>query len=210
MVNRDLKHLAAGGKSRSATRKKSGATGRSKKKPMPGWLWLLIGLMGGLVIAAVIYFGLGDGGESVVRPGAADSDTAPPAVANKAVVPASPPAEEAASQERFEFYHLLSRLEVIIPDKEIKEMQEQIAPKEDVSYIIQAGSFHRYEEADSVKAQLALLGIEADVQKVQSKGVDWYRVRIGPFASSRKLNKVRNRIHAADINTMVVKIRKEE
>ncbi len=206
MVNRDVKHLAASTK--PAAKRKRRPAGRSKREPMPGWLLLLIGLMAGLLIGAAVYFSVAGREEAEPRPAAREPAAAAQVEPARAVVDTSPVAEE-AQEERFEFYHLLSKLEVVIPESEIKALQEHIAPKEDVVYIIQAGSFRRYEDADSRKAQLALLGVEADVQKVESNGADWYRVRVGPFDSSRKLNKVRNRIHAADINTMVIKIGKE-
>jgi cell division protein FtsN len=59
-----------------------------------------------------------------------------------------------------------------------------------------------------MKAQLALLGIEADIDPVSSKGEQWLRVRVGPFTSKREMNKGRNRIHSNNINTMLVQIKK--
>ncbi len=202
MVNRDLKHLSAKPKTQ-AKKRRSGAS-RAAKRRQPGWLLLAVGLVIGLAIAAVAYFSLRERQASLPP-----TETEPVVKAPPVVAPS--PEQEAVQEEaeRFEFYHLLSQLEVVIPESEVKALQAQIAPKEDVTYLIQAGSFRHYDDADSVKAQLALLGVEAEVQKVASRGVDWYRVRVGPFASSRQLNKVRNRIHAADINTMVIKVRKE-
>ena len=58
--------------------------------------------------------------------------------------------------------------------------------KEGGSYILQVGSFQRMEEAERVKAKLALLGLSASIQKVAVSGGDpWYRVRLGPFADTK-------------------------
>ena len=93
----------------------------------------------------------------------------------------------------------------MIPESEILEEQQRMAPKENVIYSIQAGSFRRYADADALKARLALLGIEAEIQSVQGKEETWQRVRIGPFNSSRELNRVRNRLNSNNISSLVIK-----
>jgi cell division protein FtsN len=77
-----------------------------------------------------------------------------------------------------------------------------------VAYKIQVASFRKYGEADSLKAQLALLAVEADIDPVSSNGEQWLRVRVGSFTDTRKLNQVRNRLHSNNINTMLVQIKK--
>jgi len=59
-------------------------------------------------------------------------------------------------------------------------------------YFLQAGSFSNVADADKLKARLALLGMEANVQSVNipDKGI-WHRVRLGPFGSTDVMNKVR-------------------
>ncbi len=53
-----------------------------------------------------------------------------------------------------------------------------------LSYIIQAGSFHRLQQAEELKAQLAFSGFEASIQTFKMGAKDTrYRVLIGPFAS---------------------------
>ena len=161
------------------------------------------GLGLGLLVAGGIY--LVGGGDEAPAP------ESPVAKVPARVEPKPATTEPAPEDENdYAFYHLLSKLEVVIPESEIKKLQEDLAPREDVTYILQAGSFRRFDDADSVKAQLALLGIEADVQQIESRGEQWYRVRVGPFKSKRKLNKIRNHIQAADIDTMVVKIRQDQ
>jgi cell division protein FtsN len=61
-------------------------------------------------------------------------------------------------------------------------------------YILQAGSFRRAEEADTLKANLALLGVEADIQKVTVDNNTWHRVRIGPYANLDELNRMREKL----------------
>jgi cell division protein FtsN len=52
------------------------------------------------------------------------------------------------------------------------------------SFILQAGAFSSEEEADNLRARLALMGLESSVQPHAVAGKDTlYRVRLGPFAT---------------------------
>ena len=59
--------------------------------------------------------------------------------------------------------------------------------------ILQAGSFSNAEDAENLKAKLALLGVVANVQSatIPEKGV-WYRVRLGPYNTADEMNHARN------------------
>lgn len=56
-------------------------------------------------------------------------------------------------------------------------------------YFLQAGSFSNADDADRLKAKLAMLGIEASVQIaiIPDRGV-WHRVHIGPYKDKEKMN----------------------
>ncbi len=56
-------------------------------------------------------------------------------------------------------------------------------------YFVQAGSFQNADDAEKLKAKLALSGMEASVQKadVPGKGV-WYRVRLGTYKGLAEAN----------------------
>jgi cell division protein FtsN len=207
-MTKDYKNVPRHGgadKKRSAKKGtvKSGNSG-NKAKPLPGWVWMLGGLAIGLIIAVAVYFS--------DRGGVKVAAVKPPAESPKHEAPVKegvPAVDvEKKKEPRFDFYTLLPEFEVIIPDSEIKEERAKMKPKEDVAYMIQVGSFRKYGEADSLKAQLALLGVEADIDPVSSQGEQWLRVRVGPFTDTRKLNQVRNRLHDNNINTMLVQIKK--
>ena len=74
------------------------------------------------------------------------------------------------------------------------------------SYILQAGSFANFADADRVRAQLALAGVESKVQKVSVDTETWHRVRIGPIKNLDELNKMRARLRDADINVLVIRV----
>ena len=62
-------------------------------------------------------------------------------------------------------------------------------------YRLQAGSYKRREDADQLKARLALLGMVSSVQKVSIQGRgDFYRVRLGPYDSYRAMAQADERL----------------
>ena len=46
---------------------------------------------------------------------------------------------------------------------------------------VQTGAFSRSKDADNQKAQIALMGLEAQIQQIIIKNKTLYRVRLGPF-----------------------------
>jgi len=124
------------------------------------------------------------------------------------------PRNEKAPQ--FDFYKILPELEVVVPGLEVWSKQKnQQTPKppeptielaKGEQFILQAGSFRQYEQADKLKASLALLGVEAEIQKVSVDSDTWHRVRIGPFTDRAELNVVRKRLEDNDINAITLKV----
>jgi cell division protein FtsN len=70
------------------------------------------------------------------------------------------------------------------------------------------GSFRKHQDADRLKARLALIGIEAEIQKVSINNKDTYhRVRSGPYTSQAQLNRVRKLARDNNISTLVVRLK---
>jgi cell division protein FtsN len=57
-----------------------------------------------------------------------------------------------------------------------------------------------------VRAKLALLGIESNVQKVSVESDTWYRIRIGPISKLDELNRKRQTLHKADVDALVIRV----
>lgn len=75
-------------------------------------------------------------------------------------------------------------------------------------YMLQMGSFRKYSDADRLKASLALVGIQAEIQRVNIKGGDVYhRVRSGPYDRAQ-LNSLRAKLKQKKISSLVIKYRK--
>lgn len=191
--------------------KRAGSSRRDGSKPIGAWLPFVTGLMIGLFVAFVMYLQ----GQRPEMPAAAPEPA--PAVAQSpapAAVPASPPApaEPATEKPKFDFYTILPEMEVKVPEWELdtpaQVSTERGAPE---SYVLQVGSFQRFEEADRVKANLALSGIAATIQPVTINGEDqWFRVRVGPFTDFEALSATRTRLADAGVDFMLLRIKSGE
>ena len=80
-------------------------------------------------------------------------------------------------------------------------------PSSAEKYYLQAGSFQNANDAENLKAKLAMLGIQASVQTadVPAKGV-WHRVRLGPYASAGDMDRVRASLQQSGIQSSAVKV----
>jgi cell division protein FtsN len=172
------------------TRDYKNTTPREKpaSKGSPFFSGLLVGLLLGVglsVVMAIFITGVKSPFEEKVTP-------APVIEAEKSEeVPAAEPAASAdeAEKPRFDFYTILPGTEQQVTEEEITR-QEVVAARE--SYYLQVGAFQTEQEADNMKANLALQGLEAIVQtaEIPGKGV-LHRVRIGPFSDLEEISKSR-------------------
>lgn len=115
---------------------------------------------------------------------------------------------------RFEFYKELTGK----PDSGTsKNTDKQVAsinktppavktPDTTAVYFLQEGAYTNAEDADKVKAKLALLGMVANVQpaNIPDKGV-WYRVRLGPYKSSTEMNEALATLKLNGLNAAPIK-----
>lgn len=173
-------------------------------KPTPGWVWMLGGLLIGLFVALLVYL------KDDFRLGSERTKPAPVVDKSRFAPKQTPtkkkPAEKEEKKPRFDFYNLLPEMEVFIPPQEVAKEREKTT--ESITYYLQAGSFRRLEDADRLRAQLALTNIESHIQRVTiNDSQTWYRVRVGPFQSARKMDKVRNRLREQSVDPIVLKVK---
>ncbi|MDO9221851.1 MAG: SPOR domain-containing protein [Thiobacillus sp.] len=73
-------------------------------------------------------------------------------------------------------------------------------------YYLQAGAFQNADDADNLKAQLAMLGVEAEIQttEIADKGM-FHRVRVGPFRAMDEVNSTRSLLTQNNIPATLVK-----
>jgi len=183
-----------------ATKKARKKRASRRTKPIPGWAWLLAGLAIGLSIA--LFTSLNNRGKHPAAPVTAQS----PAASKQSHPQAGAKADDKKSKQRFDFYTILPEMEVVVPDERDKAGRTAPVDKPG-TYFLQAGSFRSFAEADNLKAQLALLGVESKVDTVTVNNTDtWHRVRVGPYQDLRELNKIRTRLLNNNINAILLKV----
>lgn len=176
--------------------------GGGKSAPLSGWAGLTIGLTLGVALAAGVHLYHTHPDRTAERPdvrqtaddgdGQAATDTA-----------------QQRPRPRFDFYRMLPNYEVVIPEEDIA-----VTPPRDEqplqragNYVLQAGSFRSAADADRLRAQLAMLGVESRVQTVTIDDADtWHRVRIGPISDLRELNTMRERLARNQIEALVIRV----
>lgn len=180
-------------------------TRSNKKKPLPGWVWMLGGLVAGLFIAFLVYVQKNGAAPTKV----ASKATSKPAVTDtRAVKKTTPPAAPKKKDGgiSFDFYNILPELEVVIPDLELGKED-----KEKATYYLQVGSFKSKEEADARKAELTLLNFTPSIQTVTiDNSQTWHRVRLGPFTDRRSVDKARRRLQDNGIDVIMLKEKHKE
>lgn len=165
------------------------------------WIGILVGILVGVGMAAGVAWYLMKAPSpftkkeqpAVLKP---QPEPAKPAV-SAAEKPNAPPSD---GKRRFEFYTVLTDKQnatPVVPAKPVEKSQpakshaadnKKIAVYE--PQILQAGSFSSVNDAEKLKARLALLGLEANIQTatIPDKGV-WYRVRLGPYKNPDDMNR---------------------
>jgi cell division protein FtsN len=170
---------------------------RGRGEGFSGWTGLLIGLAAGLSFGLALYF---------FDPRAPRE----PEAETKGAAPAEPASARGTAEdeqaEQYDFYQMLPNFEVVVPEKETVVTRDAAQTEKKGAYVLQAGSYKRFEDADRVRAQLALQGIASNVQRVAIDNDTWHRVRIGPISDPAELNRVRERLKEAEVDFLVVRV----
>ena len=135
-----------------------------------------------------------------------DNKTLSPQASAPVPAPASSPAAAsgvANTKQHFEFYKVLtdkpegSQKNSASAAKEThsEQAKKQTKTPQPVNstkeiFYVQAGSFPKEDDAEKLKAKLALLGLEASLQSavIPDRGI-FHRVRLGPFENNSEVNK---------------------
>lgn len=122
-------------------------------------------------------------------------------------------AQKDDGKPRFDFYRILPGQEEPVSTEQLKQAAaREKAGKADAEkkeiYLLQAGAFQSPADADNLKAKLALLGLEANVEPttIPEKGV-MYRVRLGPYARIEEINRIRTQLAQNGIEPALVRVR---
>ena len=195
-------------KARKAPRRGASRQQPAPRRAVPGWLWLVSGLAIGLFVAFLLQ--LEPGRETVKR------DRTPPP-------PAPSQTPKTSEEPRYDFYTLLPESEVIVPQAGVSETPpaEATEAKPDAEaataettgqrFFLQAGSFRKQAEADRVRAQILLLGLDVRLEDARLDSGDvWYRVQVGPFTDRNKLSQAQQVLTGNGFDNLLLQQRTAE
>ena len=207
------------------------------KKPVPGWFWLVCGLViGGFM---VFLFSLEPGRDEIKRTKVEQERATQ---ASKAA--AAKPATNEPAKPKYDFYTLLPESEVILPPQAIEQPaavpeQKPVSPEEAAKidaaraeaalngqvpppppvvakgpvssqFFLQAGSFRRKDDADSLRAQIILLGQSVQVETGKVREETWHRVLDGPFATREQLGQAQKTLAASGFSNLLLQQRQAQ
>ena len=177
---------------------------RGRTPGFSGWTGALCGLGLGLAVAGIVYV-------KDHRPDAPAARTAK-ADRRKSRATELPYGEPAESNEEpakaYDFYDMLPKFEMVVPekDKDVRPDFRSVPETRRGTYVLQAGSYKNFADADRVRAKLALQGVESKVQKVSVDNDTWHRIRIGPISKLDELNRLRQILRKADVDVLVIRV----
>ena len=181
------------------------------KKPVPGWIWLACGLVvGGFFM---FLFSLEPGRDEIKRDRGEQARTTKPEPKPAPAEPARPkydfytllPESEVILPQALEETPPAPPAQKPVTPEEaakIDAARAQAALNGEVppppppviasapvttQYVLQAGSFRKRDDADSLRAQIILLGQNVRVETGKVREETWHRVLVGPFASREQL-----------------------
>ena len=85
-----------------------------------------------------------------------------------------------------------------LKNKQVEEGHYEVEEKG--PYQMQCGSFRTLNQAETLKAKIAFVGIESQVRKTTGKNGTWYKVVLGPYSRKRAAEADKHRLKSNNIN----------
>lgn len=189
----------------SRSYRRSASYGEDSTCP-PRWMWLLAGILIGIFLSFLTYL-------------KEETKRVPPVVTAEAPPTKTTPVDNSKtpihSAPRFEFYDILPQTNRNPPAEPPKRTLPTPPPKKEPlpvvketpviksvssSQVLQVGSFRDAQEAEGLKAHLAMLGIRAQVSAVSVESGVWHRVRVGPVKDPDLLNQLETQLRENNIS----------
>lgn len=167
------------------------AQGRGGRQPSRGPLFHAPSFSAGVVLGAIVVLTAAYAPEFLSR-GPAEG-------------PADAPA--AAPEVTFEFDNLLRNSQVNA-DPEAYATPSTEAQAGSIEYLIQAASFRREADAETLRAQLLLQDLPAQTTSTRLDNAVWYRVTVGPFDSQVPAQRAMTRLREQNLDALWIRRRK--
>lgn len=200
---------------------------QKQKKSLPGYLWLLSGLAIGLFVAFIIYLDKQPENDNnfgtAIQLELEKLKNKKNEITEKETTVITKKDKE-KKEPKFNFYTILPELEVLIPESEtrppdIRPESTSTSTKTSTNintnktnsahkqYVLQVGSFQNLQDAEKLKANLAFLGLAAEVQHVTVNNQAWHRVRTGPYQNKEQLYQNQRLLKKNDINAISMELK---
>lgn len=192
-------------------RRKRRKSRRPKNTGYPPFVWMLFGLAIGLSVAFAVYINARGPAPAVAKSmpePASMQDVLNSNLDDNSETDPEPEVPVASKDKRFTFYDILPNVEILTGDSATAPSADitPIAVEEPGVYLLQAGSFSTHADADRRRAELALQGIESNIQRVKVNDRDYHRVYIGPTDDLDELNMLRSRLRNAKIDVLRIRV----
>lgn len=210
-MTKDYKNVSASRATKSSKKSEKKKTAATTNKNLPPWLWMVSGLLIGSFVSFLIFLKMkvpsveNTSHEEVVK-------IVKPAPAQEKIVLVEPQKED-----RFKFYSILPEREVTVPEpvdaefalkNSLKEKVEVVTTEKGSSqYVLQAGSFARFQDADRRKANLAFIGVISKIHAVEANDKTFYRVRIGPYRDVAQVSEIETMLKQNKISSLRIKVK---
>jgi len=127
----------------------------------------------------------------------------------QASAPAAGSALDAPTQAapKFEFFDSLpkSRVATTVRTDTSASPPSPAAPRRDVEYLLQAGSFSTREDADKLRASVASWGLNAETSSAQlAGGVERFRVLVGPYSGDQELRRAIGKLREQNLDPLPI------
>ena len=187
---------------------------RSTKNKSGNHLWLITGLLILVVVAGLFYLK----GQNTIS----NKEQPSKIVSNK--TPIKPKEASKQNTPQFDFYTVspnqktpvktsqqtpvttkaTSSKSIPAPVTTNKTTKKPVTTKP-INYTLQAASTKSFAEADSLKAQLILLGYNVKIKKIKVGSATWNRVDVGPYTSLSAAQAAQASLKKQQINSILVK-----
>ena len=144
------------------------------------------------------------GAEKAATPNATPNTTAAP----NAPAPAAAPAKADAKAEPRPAVTADPLMDLAKAKSALSTPADAAPGADPFEYVIQVGAFRTNADADSQKAKLAAMGLDAKVSERDQAGRSVFRVRLGPFADKAAAEKVRIRLESSGIENTLVRVQR--
>jgi cell division protein FtsN len=200
------------------------------RRSTPGWMLFAVGFIAGAFSVGLAWVKLGPAELKALTTSL--QTAAQPQAAAKVE---ESPKHAGVPKPQFQFYSLLPEREVMVSEDEVDRRAKAsssvpsprpapasppgapgaateappappAAPADEV-LMLQVAAFKARSDAESLKAQLALKGMQAGIESANIKGESYHRVRLGPYRSIEQLQSARSRLKGSGYDSVVVRLK---